>query len=68
MNGTSTLSTGSALSNPGVAWHIKEVGNFNGDGKADILWQHDGAIPWFGSWTAQTPSTGPVLSNPGSAR
>ena len=23
-------------------WHIKTAADFNGDGKSDILWQHDG--------------------------
>jgi len=26
---------------PGPAWHVIGSGDFNGDGKSDILWQHD---------------------------
>lgn len=39
MNRTSTTNQGS----PGtvsLAWSIKGVGGYNGDGKADILWQN----------------------------
>ena len=28
-------------SNPGPGWHVKRSGDFNGDGKSDILWQND---------------------------
>jgi hypothetical protein len=44
MNGTTISSVGV----PGVVgsdWQIKGVGDFNGDGNADILWQHtSGAV------------------------
>ena len=29
----------------GRAWHIKGTGDFNGDGKSDILWQNDDGTP-----------------------
>ena len=29
--------------NPGPSWHVKGTGDFNGDGKSDILWQSDTA-------------------------
>jgi serralysin len=29
--------------NPGADWHVVNTGDYNGDGKADIVWQnHDG--------------------------
>ena len=36
-------------SNPGPQWHIEGAGDFNSNGKADILWQHDNgqAAVWF---------------------
>ena len=35
--------------NPGPSWHIQGTGDFNGDGKSDILWQGDDGTPaiWF---------------------
>jgi FG-GAP-like repeat len=27
--------------NPGPSWHVKATGDLNGDGKSDIVWQHD---------------------------
>ena len=26
---------------PGDGWRAKDTGDFDGDGRADILWQHD---------------------------
>ena len=33
------------MGNPGAAWQIKAAADFNGDGKADILWQNDDGTP-----------------------
>ena len=40
MNGT-TLTSGTTLGNPGPSWHAIGVGDFNNDGRSDILWQND---------------------------
>jgi hypothetical protein len=37
MNGTSIAST-KVLGNGPTSWNIAETGDFNGDGKSDILW------------------------------
>jgi hypothetical protein len=52
--------------NPGPTWHIKGTGDFNGDGKSDILWQgQDGtAAVWLMDGTTAT-FAGAVGSNPG---
>ena len=42
MNGTNVTFVGAVGPfNPGPSWHIKGTGDFNGDGKSDILWQND---------------------------
>ena len=39
-NGSSVIGGGS-LANPGPSWHVIGVGDFNDDGRSDILWQND---------------------------
>ena len=34
--------------NSGPSWHEKAAADFNGDGKADILWQNDNGTPGCG--------------------
>jgi hypothetical protein len=40
---------GGALPDVGPTWHVKAAADFNGDGKSDILWQHDSGLPAI--WT-----------------
>ena len=51
---------GAVGSNPGPNWEVKGTGDFNGDGKSDILWQgEDGtAAVWLmdGTKPSTTPS------------
>jgi hypothetical protein len=53
--------------NPGAEWQIKGVGDFDGDGKDDLIWQHDGgqAAMWLmdGTQTTFVGAVGPF--NPG---
>ncbi len=37
----SNVVTNASLGNPGPSWHIVGTGDFNKDGKSDILWQND---------------------------
>src|SRR5205085_8944377 len=42
MNGT-TPTAEAVIGAPPAAWHAVATGDFNGDGKADILWQYNNA-------------------------
>jgi hypothetical protein len=44
MNGVSVLSgSGEILANPDPAWKVGGIGDFNNDGRSDILWRNDAA-------------------------
>ena len=49
MNGMNAVTVGAVGPfNPGPSWHIKGAGDFNGDGKSDILWQGNDGTPRSG--------------------
>ena len=61
---------GSFVSNAGLGanainstWHVADVGDFNGDGKDDILWRHSSGE--IGEWLGQ--ASGSFLNNGGAA-
>src|ERR1700736_1883441 len=64
MNGPSVISK-NYLATVGLDWKIAGIGDFNGDGKQNILWQNssDGTVvawlmnglPESGVWITQTP-------------
>jgi hypothetical protein len=41
MDGTSLVGGGYLPAVPDIGWRIVGVGDFNGDGKPDILWRHE---------------------------
>jgi hypothetical protein len=49
MDGLSVLAAGPVGTNPGPSWHVLGSGDYNPDGKSDILWQNDNGTP--GIWT-----------------
>ena len=65
MNGTSLVG-GGPVGNPGADWHVQGAGQFNGDAKSNILWQHDSgqAAVWLMDGTTLLAEVG-VSSSPG---
>src|SRR5258705_9320477 len=52
--------------NPGSTWRVKAAGDFNGDGKSDILWQNDNGQAAIWTMDGFTQLAGsPVGGNPG---
>ncbi len=68
MNGLSIQSAADVGANPGTAWQVKATGDYNGDGKSDILWQNTNgqADVWLMNGLTIS-SAADVGSNPGSA-
>src|SRR5947207_6311170 len=69
MNGTTSI-TGIGVAGPPLpTWHVAGTADFNGDGKADILWQTDDGTQlaiWLKNGTSIT-GTG-ALAHPGPTR
>jgi hypothetical protein len=57
MNGTGVITSGSPGA-PANDWQIVSVADFNGDGKADILWRHTSGTlsEWLLDGTTMTGS------------
>jgi hypothetical protein len=68
MDGTDATSVGAVGFNPGPTWHVMGAGDFNGDSKSDILWQHDNgtAAIWTMDGTDVTFAGAAGSFNPGS--
>lgn len=62
MNGASTTQTG--LVDPGLdtpsAWRVAGVDDFNGDGRADVLWRHDDGHLSLSLMNGMSASVAPV--------
>ena len=68
MDGTTAVSAGAIGSfNPGPSWHVKDDGDFNGDGNSDILWQSTDGTPAIWLMDGRNPSSAGAVgsSNPG---
>ena len=66
MDGTSLVAGAAVGPNPGADWHVTAAGDFNGDRKSDILWQHDNgqAAIWLMNGTSLVAGAA-VGPNPG---
>jgi hypothetical protein len=64
MNGFTLTGYAAVGPNPGPGWRAAGSGDFNGDGKSDILWQHEGgqAAVWMmnGFELAGYAAVGPI--------
>jgi hypothetical protein len=78
MNGSAITSSATITFNgatvaPDASWHVVEVGDFNGDGRSDVLWRNDsGAMTeWLMSgatiMSTVTPSSGGASVSPDSS-
>jgi hypothetical protein len=65
MNGGTPIGY-AALSDVGPTWHVEAAADFNGDGKADILWQNDNGLPAIWTMNGSTATSYAALPNPGS--
>jgi hypothetical protein len=66
MNGTNVISEANVGANPGPSWKLIGTGDFNGDGKSDLLWQNTDGQPaiWEMNGT-NVISAANVGANPG---
>ncbi len=64
MNGANIAEQGNVYSKPPVSWTLKTVSDFNGDGKADMLWERSNGEGWISIMNGFAISaTGTVYSN-----
>src|SRR6266567_1574319 len=56
---------GGIVGNPGPSWHAKAPGDFNGDGRPDILWQNDSGEVAIWELNGTAVVGGGSLGNPG---
>lgn len=61
--GTKLAASGAIASNPGAAWKVLDAGDFNGDGKSDILLQNGSQVAvWLINGTTQLAGSGTVAT------
>jgi hypothetical protein len=65
MNGLASLSSADVTTSPfDNSWHIKATGDFNGDGKSDLVWTHNSdSIVEIQLFSGTTPIGGGLIAN-----
>jgi hypothetical protein len=55
--------------NPGSAWHVAQIGDFNGDKIDDILWRNGNGLTseWLGQSSGLIDNSANFLANPGTS-
>jgi hypothetical protein len=66
MNGT-TVASQASLAGPGLTWHVVGSGDFNADGKADIMFQNIDGTPQIWTMNGATVTSQTTLPDPGIA-
>jgi hypothetical protein len=64
LNGASVIGGGS-IANPGPSWHAVGTGDYNGDGRSDILWQNSSGDVAVWEMNGTAVIGGAVLGSPG---
>jgi hypothetical protein len=64
MNGTTVIGGGSA-GNPGPSWHVMGTGDYNSDGRTDILFQNSSGAVSIWEMNGTTVLSSSTLGNPG---
>jgi hypothetical protein len=53
--GSGNVTSGGTAVAPDATWHVVEIGDFNGDGKSDMLWRNNsGALATWNSGALAT--------------
>ena len=64
MNGTNVI-TAPSLGNPGPDWHVMGTGDYNHDGRSDIVWQNSSGQASIWEMNGTTVAASAVVGNPG---
>jgi len=69
-NGGFADNSGNFVANPGTAWHVASIGDYNGDAIDDVLWQHNNGftVEWLGQANGSlADNSSNFVANPGTS-